>query len=166
MHINSTVPMLMRKAKILNTTELALLTGIEIGKLYPFITSRVKVDLEIAEQLADFFGCRLKDLIRIEEEHHNYSFHLKKGEEGIVYFLKAENGLTKVGWTQNLAERKKTLERKEKTKTELVHYISSQDCVTLEQVIHTVFSKKRVRGEWFDLNDEDVQMFKNKEENK
>lgn len=163
MHINSKVPLLMKKTKILNVTELAIRTDIVIDKLYPFITSGLAIDMEVATQLTEFFGCRLKDMFSISETEHDYSGHLKEGERGVVYFLRAENGLTKIGWTQNLKTRKTTLEAKEKTKTELVHYISSQDCLTLEKVIHTVFSEKRVQGEWFDLNDEDIKMFKTKE---
>ena len=162
MYINSFLPLLMKEHKIVNVTELSVRTGIPVSKLSEFVTGTEKMDLEIAEQLTNFFGCRIKDILDISSEKHDYSKHINTGEQGIIYFLKADNNLTKIGWTTNLKKRKETLDYTEKVKTELIYFIPTQDCRGLEKLIHTIFADKRVKGEWFDIKDEDINIFKPK----
>ena len=46
---------------------------------------------------------------------------------------------------------------------EVLCVVKSGDYVACEQYFHEVFSEKNIRGEWFDLDDEDIEAVKNGE---
>ncbi len=76
---------------------------------------------------------------------------------GEIYFLyDAKTGLTKIGQTANLAARKRTLEAQFKTKMMLRHSFRTATPGATEKQLHRLFREKRRRGEWFDLNDDDL----------
>lgn len=153
----------MKDKGIKNLTELAVLTGYNQNQLERILISEIEfTDIETIEGLKDFFKCRMTNLIDKAEKFHDYTNLIKYDSRtnGIVYFARDEDGLTKIGWTQNFKKRKETLEQLEKKKIELVHYISSYDCITLEKTLHNVFKDKRITGEWFDLSDEDIELVK------
>ena len=77
-----------------------------------------------------------------------------KKREGWVYFLKADNGLIKIGRTNNLDKRIYHFTTKLPYKLELIHFIKTDCTVKLENELHNKFDHLRVRGEWFNLNDE------------
>lgn len=153
----------MKDKKIKNITELALLTGYDQCTLERILYSDIDFgDAEVIEGLRKFFKCRMDNFIETREEFHDYTVWVKYNPKhnGIVYFAKDECGLTKIGWTQNFKKRKETLEQLEKKKIELIHYVSSFDCPTLEKTFHNMFKHKRVKGEWFDLTEKDIELIK------
>ncbi len=159
----SHLPFLMKQNGIKNVTELSLRSGIKQSTLEKLLDcSFQKLDINTVNQLVDFFECKPDSLLSIEDEYTDYSWHIENnGRNGVVYFLQREdNGLTKIGWTANIQQRKSAIEQKEKVKTRLIHYIPTFDCITLESTLHIIFSKKRVESEWFNLTEGDLDTLK------
>lgn len=77
-----------------------------------------------------------------------------------VYLMKSSEGLYKIGRTKNLQTRRKQLSSKDNPVT-VICAIRRDDCyLSLEQDLHWLFSSKRSHGEWFRLEDEDVDYFR------
>lgn len=84
-----------------------------------------------------------------------------KSVKGWVYVLKGEGtGTYKIGKTTNLKARQKWFELHLPFKVSNVCSIATDDCGGLEESLHERFSEKRVNGEWFKLNEEDLQHLK------
>jgi predicted GIY-YIG superfamily endonuclease len=79
---------------------------------------------------------------------------------GIIYLLKSEGKLYKIGCTVNLRQRLATLRsecrRLFSEEIELVHYFPCRSMALAENFLHEKYAEKRVMGEWFKLEDEDV----------
>ena len=85
----------------------------------------------------------------------------KKPKKGFVYFIKAENGLIKIGQTKDLSNRYKQIQHSALLKTELLFAIESDDGIKLEEKLHHFFENKMKKGEWFALSDGDIEIIKN-----
>ena len=71
-------------------------------------------------------------------------------------------GYYKIGISNSPEYREKTLQS-EKPTIEMIcnkKYVSRRMALSFEQALHKTFSKKRVRGEWFELNQNDVEEIK------
>lgn len=82
-----------------------------------------------------------------------------KGGSGWVYAIasKEDRSLVKIGMTRRTPdERLNQLRPKLPFETELICTIPSDDVIGLERYIHERFADKRVNGEWFRLDYEDV----------
>lgn len=82
---------------------------------------------------------------------------LRSGTAGHVYVTGILEGCYKIGCSVKPETR---MDRWMLLPVELfvVASIASEDAYWLERVLHTHFSTKRVRGEWFRLNNEDLNM--------
>jgi hypothetical protein len=76
-----------------------------------------------------------------------------------LYVFKG-GGLSKVGSTSDIKKRLSTLNRLSPTKIENVWYTDTSDNPRAEDRIHSIFSSKRVHGEWFRLTDTDIEKIK------
>lgn len=106
-----------------------------------------------------------------EIEHINENQHLyrpsygvpskpqKQNSTGIVYVL-AGNGFYKIGKTTNLRARLSQLTPKLPFEVELIHTIKTEDIDSLEEFLHEQFAGKRVNGEWFRLDENDIKALK------
>lgn len=74
---------------------------------------------------------------------------------GYVYLLKSL-GLYKIGKATNLKDRIKSYTTQNPHGIELITYTKTDDYTKLELEMHERFSDKRRKGEWFDLNEEDL----------
>lgn len=79
---------------------------------------------------------------------------------GYVYLLQSPTGAYKIGRTINPANRLKTFTVKLPFEVEYICTIKTPDMVALEQELHARFASKRINGEWFALNDEDIAYIK------
>jgi len=152
-HLISRLCIAMKENGVKNLTELSLLTNIDVKKLENFPkrgTNNRNVDFVLIDQLSVFFECNANSLVELGEKDISFPVEYT-GKSGIVYFLKFENGLTKIGWTSDLKLRKQSLIQENKTGCELIGFVSSSDCETVERVFHTLFIGKRVKGEYFNL---------------
>lgn len=77
-----------------------------------------------------------------------------------VYLMKCNNtGLHKIGRSINPSSRERTILSQSSSIT--IVFISPITSITTEKILHKRFSRKRIRGEWFDLNTEDISIIKN-----
>lgn len=73
---------------------------------------------------------------------------------GYVYLMRNHrNGFTKIGFSKNPTHREETLQAEEPEVELLRKWPGSMQ---LELSIHALFESKRIRGEWFDLTEDDV----------
>jgi hypothetical protein len=70
-----------------------------------------------------------------------------------VYLMRHTNGLTKIGFSYSPQAREKTLQA-EDPRLRLI--ATKQAHKNVETRLHRIFSDKRVRGEWFDLSNREV----------
>nr|WP_231607395.1 GIY-YIG nuclease family protein [Fictibacillus sp. 18YEL24] len=91
-------------------------------------------------------------LFKLDKEvHENLS------EVGYVYFLKEFNSNNvKIGKTKNLKHRVTTLKSMLPYKSELIHYIITPKYSVTETFFHNLFQGKKVKGEWFNLEPDDI----------
>lgn len=92
----------------------------------------------------------LNEVIMDELPQHEY-----------VYFLKADNGLIKIGKTKDINNRITQLNPKLPYDLKLLHTIKTNYPYKLEGFLHKIFSDKRKKGEWFDLSSENQRFFCN-----
>lgn len=75
---------------------------------------------------------------------------------GYVYLAYCETGHYKIGRSKGPRDRIKALDTKMPVKIELLHSFPADDYVKAEEGLHRAFEDKRVNGEWFDLEKEDL----------
>jgi hypothetical protein len=76
-------------------------------------------------------------------------------ESGLVYLIKCEK-MYKIGKTTNLPKRFTSLQTASPYPLKLIHTIQCAELRNSERRFHQMFAAKRVRGEWFELSEEDV----------
>jgi hypothetical protein len=79
---------------------------------------------------------------------------------GFVYLLKADNGLYKIGQSKVVDDRIKQLGLTLPYELSLVLTIKSEYYKDLEAAFHESLADKRIKGEWFKLNKEDIEFIK------
>lgn len=84
---------------------------------------------------------------------------------GYVYLIMEENnGTFKIGMTIDPKNRFKSLKRDVKSNLHIIHIKqmqSAKDMELEEKYWHRVFASKRLHGEWFDLSQQEVEIFIN-----
>ncbi len=78
---------------------------------------------------------------------------------GYIYLLKAPSGYYKIGRTKNPVNRLYTFHSKLPFEVEYVWLHPTNNMIKLENQLHQHFVDKRVNGEWFALDETDVQTF-------
>ena len=73
-----------------------------------------------------------------------------------VYILKTGKNLYKIGKTQDLAKRLASYHTHLPVVFRVVRQYAAANIDELEQGLHIVFQHKRVKGEWFELTDDDL----------
>ncbi|WP_394555245.1 GIY-YIG nuclease family protein [Priestia aryabhattai] len=77
-----------------------------------------------------------------------------------VYFLQEkDNGYVKIGKTKNLAT-KTFFPYKMHFEWDVIHIIKSRDIDSLEKYFHRIYRHKCINGEWFNLNQQDIDTIK------
>ena len=82
------------------------------------------------------------------------SISLENDRSGYIYLLGADNGLTKIGTTQNISARMSSLKTVSPIPLHLLHSTWHIDAQSLEGYLHKMYSDQRSHGEWFDLDDD------------
>jgi len=77
---------------------------------------------------------------------------------GYIYLLKS-GGLHKIGRAGNFNQRLKFYKTENPFKTEVITQFYVEDSVKTERFLLDAFKNKKVKGEWFNLNDKDIQKF-------
>jgi hypothetical protein len=82
----------------------------------------------------------------------------QKDDRGYIYLMKDNrNGLIKIGYSKYPEFREKTLQS-EVPDIEMIYYNFGR--MKLEKELHKSYNHKRIRGEWFDLNNNDIEQIK------
>lgn len=102
----------------------------------------------------EFLTSCIKDSIRKELDGR------LKEQIGYVYFLYADNGLTKIGCTKTLDERIGQLTVSLPYRLVLKMAIKTTQYKELEMHLHEQYASSRARGEWFVLTDQDMNYIK------
>ena len=86
----------------------------------------------------------------------------EKNESGLVYLLKSvqDDPVYKIGVTNNIDKRLPQIATKLPFKVKLEHKIEHDNIYQLESDLHNKFSDKRLNGEWFSLEMEDITYIK------
>lgn len=79
---------------------------------------------------------------------------------GYVYLIRAESGYFKIGRTVNPDDRMKTFGVKLPFEVKFECVVNAENMIQLERDLHERFADKRINGEWFNLNDADVEYIK------
>lgn len=85
---------------------------------------------------------------------------IRKDNSGYVYLLRADNGLCKIGKAKVVNDRVRQLEISLPYDLELVSELYAEDCTETEANLHRRFAKKRIKGEWFKLDETDIEYIK------
>lgn len=100
----------------------------------------------------------------IREKWENvYSLYIKQFKNpGYVYLLKTniDCDYYKIGLTKNPNKRYKQISPKMPFELEKVHLIKTNCRYKLEELLHEKYKNKRIKGEWFKLNNKDVEFIK------
>lgn len=79
---------------------------------------------------------------------------------GYVYIISNGQGLYKIGWTGDHVEKRlRALQVGSPHRLEVVYTERSSDAETLERQFHERFAAKHFRGEWFQLDPDDLRQF-------
>jgi len=81
-------------------------------------------------------------------------------KDGWIYILQLDKKACKIGRTTRLDERVRDLGTKLPYEPDLIHTIETNDIYWAEHHLHKFFHDKRIRGEWFNLTEEDIAMLK------
>lgn len=82
---------------------------------------------------------------------------------GYVYLIKSPKNYYKIGRTKNPKDRRRTFSVKLPFEVEFLCLIQTNDMYALERTLHKHFKSKRVNGEWFKLDLEDLNKIKSLE---
>jgi hypothetical protein len=87
-----------------------------------------------------------------------------KDSAGYVYFIrrKDQNSLIKIGRAKNIFKRISQLQTSSSCDLDLIGYIETDNCVSLETKIHKEYREKRVKREWFSISEEDAKSLINR----
>lgn len=83
-------------------------------------------------------------------------FIAKQFEPSYIYLVKNDHELYKIGRTKELARRMKRFDVKLPFPVEVIAVIETYEPVTEEKLWHERFAHKRIDGEWFALDADDV----------
>lgn len=76
-----------------------------------------------------------------------------------VYLLKSDNGIYKIGYSNNVDRRVDQLNRQLPIEVREVFSIECEQAKIAESYLHGYFNDKRLAGEWFIFDAKDVQSF-------
>lgn len=101
-----------------------------------------------------------KERINRGERHWSAKQSVRRKVSGHVYLVEGANGVYKIGKTSQLHARMNFFEIKLPFDVNLICAIPSEDITTLEKQLHDKYANKRIRGEWFELTEQDVEDIK------
>lgn len=79
----------------------------------------------------------------------------KKHKHRCVYILESR-GVYKIGRTENLPKRIKSLQVGNPFGLQIAHVIFTEEYIKVEQALHTIFAHDRANNEWFSLGMRDL----------
>ena len=105
----------------------------------------------------------LYDILRIYKVYQYEQCYLKAlNDNSIIYFIKdKKTNLVKIGCSQNFERRIKQLKTRYETDFEVLYKLPiTGNMFEYEALFHTLFYNNRVKGEFFNLAEEDINKIK------
>jgi hypothetical protein len=113
-----------------------------------------KISKDFLQDMIDYFKSMSIDDLENSETEQSYEDRNEK--DSYVYLMKNErNGYIKIGKSNNPKYREKTLQSEE-PEISLIFKKNVINPSTKEKNLHKKYSDKRIRGEWFDLTEQDI----------
>lgn len=81
---------------------------------------------------------------------------IAKDRFGYVYLVRAQSGEYKLGRSSDVKARMRNFATLAPFEFDLIHKFPADDCRKAEGILHKRFSEKRIKREWFDLDQPDV----------
>lgn len=105
----------------------------------------------------------LSDQAKVNELFKLFIQNIAARDEGYIYFLKkhGDDKIYKIGRSKSYPERIKKLEVKLPFDVEPHLICYSNDHKKSEKLLHSFFSNKRLKGEWFSLENDDISLVYN-----
>lgn len=73
-----------------------------------------------------------------------------------IYIFKTDNNMYKIGVAENPKKRIKGVQVGCPTRVEFIFSTHSYRALNVEAIIHEVFTRHRIRGEWFEFSDSEI----------
>lgn len=136
-------------------------TASDLAEPIPVIEEKCVAD----RMLNNFLQLKAKKIGRLPESGTGSDIDYIAGKIPAVpgVYLIREEEYFKIGHTSNFARRIGSLRTANPRDLDIVAFIETinrAQAKRLEHALHTLFALKRVKGEWFELNSEDVEFFK------
>ena len=123
--------------------------------------------IEIGKNLISFAKKHKEDIIAHNEKARKnlYGFYEKlkkepKKRSGHIYIMEC-GGKYKIGLSKNVERRKKQLDHRPFPVEIIYKSPELENVIDYERELHEVFDDKRISGEWFDLDEKDIDIIKN-----
>lgn len=116
-------------------------------------TLSIVTDEEITQANNELVKQFISESTRAKEES---KIKTREKKKGYVYFIKDNSGYIKIGCTKNVNRRLKDFSVAS-INLKIVHQIETNDMELTEELFHNKFFKKRIKGEWFNLNENDIE---------
>jgi hypothetical protein len=124
-----------------------------------------KIDEKKRHNNSNYYNETFSPIIKSEFINSNdiddvfIGIHDFKEKDIYVYLFKS--GLYhKIGISENPKYRLQSIQTSNPNKIEQVYQIKRSDAKNVEYNLHKIFKNKRVSGEWFNLNDDDLKLLK------
>jgi hypothetical protein len=131
---------------------------IEDLDVFGILSQHQVIDGLIALESVGLIISKNNEYFTINKQTDNDKKTCKSKNEFYIYVMKnLRNGFYKIGISHNPTTREKTLQSEE-PEIELLFY--SKGSYKHEKQLHQTFIEKRVRGEWFSLDDNDIENIK------
>lgn len=134
-----------------NITHTALNLGISRSHLHALINNHQVIKNALADVKENRINSGIKDY---------YSNPSYQGSE-FLYLIGAVNGLTKIGITQNIRGRFAAIDSSSPIDLHVVYLLNSSKARQIEIELHRKYANKRVKGEWFNLDSDNIEWIKN-----
>lgn len=82
--------------------------------------------------------------------------HKPAPKKSYVYLISADDGTYKIGYSKSPEKRTMMLQSVDDRQLKLIQYVETYTPVVTERELHSRFSDKKLKGEWFNLTKEDV----------
>lgn len=129
-------------------------SGLSRRQIAMFEDGSANPNLRSLEMLADALLMSVPDLLTAKPEVSLGIPSIARTSETCVYVIKS-NGLFKIGYTSNFKKRLAALSLACPDEVSTVNIISGAG-LKEERALHKRFAQKRVSGEWFRLDDDDL----------
>ncbi|MCP4370291.1 MAG: GIY-YIG nuclease family protein [Deltaproteobacteria bacterium] len=125
--------------------------------LYHVSASPLEAFIQSLEKMAPFFSFDIQFELKKLAKKKELLWHKGLDKLGYIYLIKEfHSGTYKIGRTVNVSKRANLFEVKLPFKIKLIHHFPASDMYEAESILHKKYKELRTNGEWFSLDQDDV----------